>query len=372
MKSKKKKSFIFWFMLFINVICLAALVVGYLAAWVKPSIYWPIAFFGLAYPFNVIINILFAIYWIINKRWFAIVPLLVIAMGWNTLFDYVQFGNDKNSASQNQLSILTYNAHLFKPINTNKYDKKSKHEMLEMVLNAKTDIICFQEFYYRKRGVYDIKDSLMQRGGYSYCEQEVYDSNENETMSIAIFSKYPIINYEVVHFYDIKHANVCTYADILFKEDTIRIFNIHLQSISFQPEDYQYLDQVKSVETDMQSNKRIGSRLKHAFIRRGDQAEQVAQLIDESPYPVLVCGDFNDTPASYAFNIISRDLKDSFREKGNGIGVTYNGAFPNFQIDYILCSKAFEVNDYKIIKKKYSDHYPIKAVFSLPDTKANN
>ena len=244
--------------------------------------------------------------------------------------------------------------------------------MLEMVLNAKTDIICFQEFYSRKRGVYDITDSLLQKGGYTHFEQEIYDSNDNETMSIAIFSKYPIINYEVVQFYGIKHANVCTYADILFMEDTIRVFNIHLQSISFQPEDYQYLDQVKNVETDMQSNKRIGSRLKHAFIHRGDQADQVAQLINESQYPVLVCGDFNDTPASYAFNIISRDLKDSFREKGNGIGVTYNGAFPNFQIDYILCSKAFEVNDYKIIKKKYSDHYPVKAVFSLTNTKEIN
>lgn len=365
MKSNKKKSFIFWFMMFMNLISIAALLVGYLAAWIKPSVYWPIAFFGLAYPFTIIINILFTIYWILRRRWFAIVPILFIGLGWNSMLNYVQFGNTSNANSDSTLSILTYNAHLFKSIKTNKYDKKTKHEMLEMVLNQKTDFINFQEFYYRKKGVYNIKDSIMKRGGYEYYEEEVFESNDNEVMCMAFFSKYKIINFEVLHFYNKQHANVCIYSDVIYLGDTIRIINVHLQSISFQPEDYQYLDQVKNVETDMQSNKRIGARLRNAFIHRGDQAEKVAELIEESPYPVIVAGDFNDTPASYAFHIISNDLKNAFREKGNGLGVTYNGAFPNFQIDYILCGHQFEVCDYKIIKKKYSDHYPVKGVFKL-------
>lgn len=365
MKSKKKKSFIFWFMLFMNLLSIAALSIAYIAAWVRPSIYWPIAFFGLAYPFTFIINILFAIYWIFNRRWFAIVPLLFIALGWNSVLNYIQFGNEAEKNLENSFSVLSYNAHLFKSIKTNKYDKKTKHEMMEMVLNQKADFICFQEFYYRKKGVYDIKDTLMKKGDYRYFKEEVFDSNDNEVMSMAFFSKYPIINTEVLHFYDRPHANVCLYADVNYNGDTIRIINIHLQSISFQPEDYQYLDQVKNVETDMQSNKRIGARIKNAFLHRGEQADKVAELIEESPYPVIVAGDFNDTPASYAFNVISNDLKIAFREKGNGIGVTYNGAFPNFQIDHILCGQEFEVCDYKIIKKKYSDHYPVKGVFKL-------
>lgn len=365
MKSKKKKSFMFWFMLFINFLCIVALLIAYLAAWIKPSIYWPIAFFGLAYPFTVIINILFSIYWFINKRWIGVLPLIFVGLGWNSILNYVQFGNEANTKEENTISILSYNAHLFKSIKTNKYDKKTKHEMMEMVLAQKADILCFQEFYYRKKGVYDIKDTLMKRGGYDYFKEELFNSNENEVMSMALISKYPIINSEVLHFYDYPHANMSLYADILYRGDTIRIINIHLQSISFQPEDYQYLDQVKNVETDMQSNKRIGARIKNAFLHRGEQAEKVAELIEESPYPVIVAGDFNDTPASYAFNVISSDLKSAFREKGRGIGVTYNGAFPNFQIDHILCGQEFDVCDYKIIRKKYSDHYPVKGVFKL-------
>lgn len=348
-----------------NTLSITALLLSYLAAWIKPSFYWPFAFFGLAYPFLVVVNFLFFVYWVFRKRWFAIAPLLSIAIGWNTMLDYVQFGNDTKADKENTFSVISYNAHLFKPINTNKYDKKSKHEMLEMLLNEKASVLCFQEFYYRKKGVYNIKDSIMEKGGYSYFEQELFEFNETEFMSMAIFSKYKILNFEVLKFYDRLHANMCIYADIKYKEDTIRIINTHLQSISFQPEDYEYLNQVKNVEADMQSNKRIGARLKKAFIHRGEQAEKVRELIDDSPYPVIVCGDFNDTPASYSFNIISRGLKNAFREKGNGIGVTYNGAFPNFQIDYLLCSDEFEVCDYKIIKKKYSDHYPVKAAFKL-------
>lgn len=365
MKAQKKKSIFFWFMIFMNLLSIAALLLGYLAAWIKPSVFWPIAFFGLAYPFSVLINVLFTFYWLINRRWFALMPILFIGLGWNTLFDYVQMGNEKKSIPENNISLLSYNAHLFKPIKTNKYDKKSKHEMLDMILKENSDIVCFQEFYYRRKGVYNIKDSLMNKGGYTYFKQELFDKNDNEFMSMAILSKYEIINFDVLKFYDRMHANMCIYADVVYKGDTVRVINVHLQSISFQPEDYKYLDQVKNVETDMESSKRIGARLKNAFLRRGDQAEMVQELIEDSPYPVLVCGDFNDTPASYAYHVISKNLKNAFREKGSGVGVTYNGAFPNFQIDYLLCSKEFEVCDYRIIKKKYSDHYPVKAIFHL-------
>ncbi len=365
MKSKKKKSYFYWFMLFINFLVAFALFVSYLAAWINPTFYWPIAFFGLAYPFLVLINFLFVLYWALNRRWIALFSLAFIALGHKTILSYIQFGNEQIINPKNSIAVISFNAHLFKPIKTNKYDKKSKHEMLEMLLKEKSDILCFQEFYYRKKGVYNIKDSLMIKGDYQYFRELRFDSTETEFMSMAIFSKYKILNFHTLKFYDRPHANMCIYADVIYLQDTIRVINTHLQSISFQPEDYQYLDQVKNVETDMQSNKRIGARLKKAFLLRASQAEEVQELIDDSPYPVIVCGDFNDTPASYAFNIISNNLKNAFQEQGSGFGVTYNGAFPNFQIDYLLCSNEFDVCDYKIIKEKYSDHYPVKASFYL-------
>lgn len=366
MKSKKKRSFFYWFIATFNMLAVIALFIAYLAAWINPSVNWQIAFFGLAYPFIVLVNFLFVLYWTFRKRWFALVSLLSIAIGWNTLLDYVNYHSKEKLNDEKSIKVLSYNAHLFKPIKTNKYDKKSKHEMLEMILNEEADVLCIQEFYYRKKGVYDIKDSLMDLGEYKYFKQEIFEKNETETMSMAFFSKYPIIHFELIRFYDFPHANMSMYADVKIKDDTVRIFNVHLQSISFQPEDYKYLDKVKSeVETDLASSKRIGHRLKQAFIRRAEQAEKLKDAIEESPYPVIVAGDFNDTPASYAYEVISKGMKNTFREKGRGLGITYNGAFPNFQIDYILCSEKLQVHDFKIIKKKYSDHYPIVAEIGL-------
>lgn len=365
MKSKKKRSFFYWLIALLNSLAVLALFVAYLAAWVNPSVNWQIAFFGLAYPFIVLINFLFAIYWIVRKRWFAIIPILSIAIGWSTLLDYVQWNKKGSNTSAQSIKILSYNAHLFKPIKTNKYDKQSKHEMLQMILKEEADVLCIQEFYYRKKGVYDIKDSIMERG-YKYFKEEIFEKNETETMSIAVFSKFPILNYEHIPFYQRAHANTCMMLDLKVGKDTIRLFNIHLQSISFQPEDYKYLDKVKKeVETDLASSKRIGARLKNAFVRRSEQAELLRESIDESPYPVIIAGDFNDTPASYAYEVISKGMKNTFREKGRGLGITYNGAFPNFQIDYILCSEKLQVHNFKIIRKKYSDHYPIVAEIGL-------
>jgi hypothetical protein len=88
-KSKKKRSFFYWLFAFFNIIAAVALLISYFAAWINPEVNWQIAFFGLAYPFFVIINFLFATYWIIRKRWFAIVPIIAIAVGWNTLLDYI-------------------------------------------------------------------------------------------------------------------------------------------------------------------------------------------------------------------------------------------------------------------------------------------
>ncbi len=367
MKKNNKKSFWFWFLLFFNVIVGLGLLVSYTSSWIKPSINWQIAFFGLSYPLFLFFNLFFVFYWPFRKRWTFLFSLAIIALGWNTHLNYIQFNKTLvlKENDPKRIKVLTYNAHLFKPIKTNKYDTKSKAEMLGMVLKQEADIICFQEFYTRKRGSYDIEDSL-KNAGYIHSKKVVFEANEQEEMSMAIFSKHKIINFEHIPFYEELHANKCIYVDIIVDGDTVRMFNVHLQSISFQPEDYQYLDKVKSdVEADVKSSKRIGYRLKRAFVLRADQSELVREHLDDSPYPVIVCGDFNDTPNSYAFHTISNGLKNAFREKGNGIGVTYNGDFPNFQIDYILCSESLEVNSYKIIKKKYSDHYPVCAEITL-------
>ncbi|HET8829722.1 MAG TPA: endonuclease/exonuclease/phosphatase family protein, partial [Pelobium sp.] len=138
--------------------------------------------------------------------------------------------------------------------------------------------------------------------------------------------------------------------------------------ISFQPEDYSFINGVKvdlNNTKDVTSSKRILRKLKIAFEKRSREVKILKQHIAECKTPFVVMGDFNDTPASYTLAQMSKGLKNAFQEKGSGLAKTYNGAFPNFQIDYVLASPEFCVETYKIVKKDYSDHYPIKVSLSL-------
>ena len=164
---------------------------------------------------------------------------------------------------------------------------------------------------------------------------------------------------------------------MIINSDTVRIYNVHLESIRLQPEDYilannqkehSQNDKKKEV-TAKEGSERILRRLKKAFILRGAQADLVAEHISKCPYPIILCGDFNDTPVSYAYKKISSTLTDAFIESGNGTGQSYAGDFPSFRIDYIMHSKGFRAYNYETIYEQMSDHYPIKCFLKIDKNK---
>jgi endonuclease/exonuclease/phosphatase family metal-dependent hydrolase len=177
---------------------------------------------------------------------------------------------------------------------------------------------------------------------------------------VAIFSAFPIIGNGKIIF-DKNSNNVCIYSDIKIDKDTVRVYNVHLQSIHLGYEDYKFVDDVmNNKETEeLEKSKNILKRIKRAFIKRSIQTELVAEHIAKSPYPVIVCGDFNDPPASYTYHTISENLEDAFVESGNGFGRTYAGKFPSFRIDYILHSDIYKAYDFRTIREELSDHFPV-------------
>lgn len=363
-RSRKRKKGRFFNKLIIAVYFVAGtgLLLSYLSPFISPSDFWPVAFFGLAYPFFVILNLLFLIFWLFRwKRRFWI-PFIILLAGFS--FHRQHFGFRFQSGAplpEGTIRIMSYNSHSFSRYGKN-FSERIKSDMLGIIEKAAPDIIAIQEFYTRPEGPFDIRDSLLKILDTRHYYIETIEENDFETRGVAIFSKYPIENKKAIHFKEYKSYNSCTYADINVEGQKIRVFNLHLQSINFQPEDYRYLSKVKDrLDADVSSSRRIGGRLKRAFIERAGQAETVAALIRESPHPVIVCGDFNDTPMSYAYRtILEEGMQSAFTKKGSGYAITYAGAFPNYQIDHILCKEdAFEILSYKIMKKKLSDHYPI-------------
>lgn len=364
-KTKRPFSFVSKSIFVANLIAALVLLLSYTASLISPATFWPLAFIGLGYPFLLAVNLLFVIYWLFRKPLYALLSISTIILGWKFLVSTIGFrestGIQVPKSSQSFVRVLTWNAHYFKKFDEQN-DKMIKDQMLDVIRHEQPDIICLQEFYSRKKGEFNIRKSILEILNTEHYYIEEIMGNDYETIGLAIFSKYRIRKKGNIVFPNTDRGNQVAYADFKVNKQTFRIYNVHLQSIKFQKEDYNYLKEIKQINTDdSESPKRIGSRLKQAFIKRGEQAKILRTHARESELPYIIVGDFNDTPVSYTVNTLSKDIKNGFREKGSGFGVTYNGDFPNFQIDYILASSEFNVMNYCIINKKLSDHYPVRS-----------
>lgn len=361
-KKKSKRYFINNIAIFLNHLAAIALLLSYLAPVVSPERFWIIAFFGLAYPMLVIINILFIIYWAIQLKKRTFYSLLVILAGWTQLNSFFQISFKNSGNSKKLLKVMSYNVKVFDLYNWT-HNKETRDKIFSLINDEGCDVLCFQEFFSRDSSEYNNLDSLIafQKAKYVHVEYTTTVKRIHH-WGIATFSRYPIVSKGKVDFGYISN-NICIYTDIKAGNDTIRIYNMHLQSIAFGADDYRYMEDLeKNKETeDIEHSKSIGKRLKRAFIKRARQADLIHESISKSPYPVIVCGDFNDTPASYTYSTISEGLKDAFIEAGNGFGKSYTGKFPSFRIDYILHGRQFHASDFRTIHEELSDHYPVVA-----------
>lgn len=354
-----------------NILGAAALLFSYLAPLVNPSRFFAPALFGLAYPYLLLVNLILVCYWLIRLKKEILISLLAVLAGWNQLNNLVPLNLKRSEVPENispsrQFKVLSYNVRTFDRFEWNR-DPDTRVGIFGFIEAQEPDILCFQEYFVSgSRGQTHEEISAMLR---FLPESSVYyttDPANRGGPGIATYSRYPIIRQSRIPFHSV--ANAAMYTDIRFREDTIRVFNIHLQSIRFGPENLAFMDtaRISYNERQLREIKAIGSQLKTAFVLRAEQADMISNYIRESPYPVIVTGDFNDTPQSYAYRKIRKGLQDAFRKAGRGFGNTYAGDLPSFRIDYILFSKPLVAFDFNRMKEVYSDHYPVSCRFYLP------
>jgi endonuclease/exonuclease/phosphatase family metal-dependent hydrolase len=233
--------------------------------------------------------------------------------------------------------------------------------ILQFASDRGADILCFQEYLTLNAPGKFSKNALDSFINDFPYKHEYFTSNVGSTWSTGIvtYSQFPIIRKGSLHFE--RSFNSCIYSDVIFETDTIRIFNLHLQSIYLKENNYSIIDDPvnKLDQKRLNEVKDISGRLKTAFIKRARQVDEVSRLIRRSPYPVIVCGDFNDTPLSYTYQKLRGDLRDAFIDSGSGFSNTYRGSFPSFRIDFIFYSAEFKASGYQCDQVSYSDHYPI-------------
>lgn len=304
------------------------------------------------------------IYWLIQFKRVAIFGALAIILCIGTIFKYVQFSKEETDFPKNNIKITSYNSMLFDLYNWRKNDS-TRNEILSYLNEIRSNILCLQEFYTsEEEGDYDNTKTLSENLNFQYHHVEYTSTlREKDHWGIGTFSKFPIINKGKILF-KTKSNNLCIYSDIVTPIDTFRVYNVHLQSISFSKKDVAFLKQIKEgTEVDeIENSKNVLRRIKRATVKRAAQVDIIRLHMKNCPYKIILCGDFNDPPASYTYNELTGNLNDAYLEKGFGLGQTYNGEWPQFRIDYILYDKSLRCASYKPFKESLTDHYPITAV----------
>jgi len=356
------KNILYKILLAVNVFFAFTLLISYLSVSINPDDFALPAFFGLAYPYLLLVNIILAIIWAMLLKFEALISVIIIAIGFNHFSNYIKLAKPARNKT-NTFKVISYNLHLFNYFEGKKAANSEK-KTIDFLKAQKADIICLQEFYLfgnPSQKEISVRTAL---GSNYYSHMKVLGSGKNRYYGIVTFTRYPIIKKgEIIHP---GSSSLSIYTDVLIKKDTFRIYNNHLQSFRLKRMEHSLIEEITAAgdKEALEEVKDLSVSLKKGFVRRALQSQVVKDHINRSPYPVIVLGDFNDTPVSYSYRKIRKGLNDSFVNSGYGAGFTYKGNYPPNRIDYILYDDALINSYFEIIKVRYSDHYPIIAYFT--------
>lgn len=321
---------------------------------------------GLVFPLFILINILFALFWMFTRPRYILVPIIAFLLCIGQIRTYIPINIGSDKVPTNAIKILSYNVMGFNKVN--KSTRKEPNSILEYIKKKKPDIICLQEYQFATDRAHlrekDIKEAL---SDYPYYNK--HDVKDNGTGNwVACFSKFPILSANVIKYKSAYNGSVIY--ELLVKGDTITLINNHLESNKLTKADKDvYEGMIKDPQARKVSHgvKHLVGKLAEASQIRAAQADSIANRIKNSKHQsIIVCGDFNDTPISYVHRVIAENLDDAFTKSGNGLGISYNQNKFYFRIDNILISKNLKAYNCTVDKKiKDSDHYPIWCYIGL-------
>ncbi len=367
-KTLRFKDVIKWIIFSTNVIAILLLFCAFLSWNVSPLKTNLFSYIGLGFGFIFLINILYLIFWISFSKWrLVIISLSAIIICYKPVTTFFPFHLHSPKPPSNAIKILTYNVQGF-PTEGNR--KAKEQPILNYIANTDADIVCLQEYMVSKTGLSLISQRDVNRilNKYPYRSiSSLESSGKYHTFGLACFSKFPIEHtHEIVFESSYNGATVYT---ININGERYNVANVHLESNNITQEDKKlysdFLQNTDSVRLD-QVTSNIRTRLGKSYRARVNQVDIVKRhLASQQTRGVIICGDFNDTPISYAYNQMRKGLKDSFVSTSSGPGITYHKDLFLFRIDYILHSENMQAYRTKVDKIKHSDHYPLRTWIEL-------
>ncbi len=319
---------------------------AYILPFLAPTFFPFLSVLTLILPLFLIINTLFFIYWLLQLKRIMIYSGVVLLLGITFITKFYKFTALNLPPEENDFVVMSYNVRLFNLFEWIPREEVSK-DIHNFINEQNPDILCIQE--YSETAKVDLR---------VYKHRFISMQGNRIKSGQAIFSKYKIINKGTVAFAD--KDNSVIYTDILKGNDTLRVYNIHLQSVKITPDVNEIQQNIESI--DQNKSKDIFRRISLAFKKQQLQAEIIKEHKSTCHYPILICGDMNNSAFSYVYRNIKGNLNDSFEEAGKGFGETYNFKYYPARIDYILADKNLKIKSFTNFSKyKNSDHYPIVA-----------
>lgn len=338
-------------MFFLNMVLTVSTFVAYILPFLAPKTFPFLAVLTLFMPLFFILNGLFFIYWGIQFKKRMILSGLVLLMGITFINKFYKFSAKDYPEEEKDFTVMSYNVRLFNVFKW--FERDDVPENIRGFINDKNpDILCIQE--YSNSGDIDLK---------VYPHRYIFMDGKQIKTAQAIFSKFPIIDQGIIFFPN--SNNIVVFADIKKGKDIIRVYNMHLQSIKISPDVNEINENIDVLNQGGKSQK-LFYRISKAFMQQQQQAEIFKEHKNQSPYPIIICGDMNNSAFSYVYRNIKGKLKDSFEEAGIGFGATYKFRYYPARIDYIFADENMTVKKFESFPEfENSDHYPIMAKLSM-------
>ncbi len=320
---------------FVNSILAAVLLISFLSYYISPQTISIISIISLIVPYLIMANALFVVYWLLKFKRAFLISLLILLLGYQYITKLYGF-EEKKVLLNNDIKVMSYNVRMFNVYNWIEEQNVDK-KIYDFITQKNPDILCIQEYHPSKSNNLNYP--------YSYVKL----SKKNNHFGHAIFSKYKIINKGALNFTN--SANNAIFADIVVKNDTLRVYNVHLESLKINP---------KTAPINQKNSERLKTRLENSFKKQVDQANQIIAHQQKTNLKTIIMGDFNNTAFSWVYNHLKTNKNDAFEIAGKGFGTTYDFALP-LRIDFILTDKKITVNNFKTFDVSYSDHFPVMA-----------
>ncbi|MDR1499846.1 MAG: endonuclease/exonuclease/phosphatase family protein [Tannerellaceae bacterium] len=363
MRTATFKNIIRYFFVLANMMAAALLLAAAFSDRIAPDDMLFPAYLGLTFPLLCLLNAGFIVYWICLRRWkYLAVGALSLLLCWGEVSSYFPFHVGKDMPDGNIIKVLTYNVMGFGYMSDG---GDRSDEIISYIARSGADIVCLQEYFVSNQEGKLTAQRI--EGELSMYPYRSVVKPKNFGWGLAVYSKYPIRSSRRIEYESVDNGSSIHLIDINNK--TLTLINNHLESFKLTSKDkLRYLDFIHGARPAAFDSLRstIQQKLGPAFIIRARQARIIAREISESRADyILVCGDFNDTPISYAHRTVKGDLLDAFAQSGRGLGITYNLNYFWFRIDNILHSPNTKAYQCTVDHVNYSDHYPLWCYLQL-------